>query len=689
MYQLVHYSQYDYNLLKSIKFNKYKGGKKKGIYNNAVIMLDTETSKSVPNTYNEKGEVVPVVNYVVAFSISIRYKGTNYCTLYGNKPSECIDCITRIRNAVVGDLFIYIHNLPYDWQFLRKFFIAAFDEPKKQLCLKSHKPIVFEFNNGIILKDSYVLSGRTLEKWAIDLDVEHKKAVGSWDYDLIRQQNHAFTPEELTYIERDTLAGVECIEATMKMLHKNISSIPYTVTGIIRDEVKAVGERNSAHSKFLKSANSYQTQVKLEAAFHGGYTHGFRYQYNEVIENVTCFDFASSYPFIMLAYKLPSSKFVPLEGMYSIRDILKDSSNYAFIFKLVAFGVELKDSKVPMPYLQFSKTTHIINPIIDNGRLLACDYCEIYLTEYDLAIIYEQYNFKKHACVEVEYSHKRYLPRWYTDIIYRLYYDKCTLKGKDNILYMLQKGKLNSSYGNCVQKPCRVTIEENFKTGEYISKEGFDFEKEYNKYIKKRKTVLNYAWGVWITSIAAYNLFTLGKCVDYENGGMWLYSDTDSCYSNKWNMQKIEAYNERCEKLLKLNNYEPVVYEGKKFILGVAEKDHEYSEFKFLGAKRYCGRDKQTGELVITIAGVPKESGSLCLDNDINNFKKGFCFSGSKTGKLTHFYIYSDNIYIDSNGNEVADSIDLNACDYILDSEVFSFDKDIISRDENEMRAFR
>ena len=152
MYQLIHYSQYDYNLLKSIKFNKYKGGNKdtyikKGVYNNAVIMLDTETSKSAPNTYNEKGEVVPVVNYVVAFSISIRYKGVNYCTLYGNRPSECIDCINRIRSAVIGDLFIYIHNLPYDWQFLRKFFISAFDEPKKQLCLKSHKPIVFELSS--------------------------------------------------------------------------------------------------------------------------------------------------------------------------------------------------------------------------------------------------------------------------------------------------------------------------------------------------------------------------------------------------------------------------------------------------------------------------------------------------------------------------------------------------------------
>ena len=125
MYQLTHYSQFDYDILKKIKVNKYKGGKR-GLYNNAIIMLDTETSKSAINSYNEKGKVIPVINYVVAFSISIRWKGENICTLYGNRPSECMECISNIRKVLHGDIFIYIHNMPYDWQFLRKFFIKWF-----------------------------------------------------------------------------------------------------------------------------------------------------------------------------------------------------------------------------------------------------------------------------------------------------------------------------------------------------------------------------------------------------------------------------------------------------------------------------------------------------------------------------------------------------------------------------------
>ena len=84
-----------------------------------------------------------------------------------------------------------------------------------------------------------------------------------------------------------------------------------------------------------------------------------------------------------------------------------------------------------------------------------------------------------------------------------------------------------------------------------------------------------------------------------------------------------------------------------------------------MGAKRYCGRCLADGKLHITVAGVPK-NGSVCLKNDINNFKKGLIFEGSKTGKKQHTYIYKE-FYIDENGTEIADSIDLSDCDYLLD----------------------
>jgi hypothetical protein len=696
MYQFAYYKDFDYTTLSKIRYNKFKGRGKRGIYNNAVMMFDTETSKSGPVIYDQNGDVVPQPNYVVAFTLSIRWKGKNICTLYGHKPSELMECINYLRLHMKGTLYIFCFNLAFDWVFLRKFFFRSFGYPKKQLCIKSHKPIVFEFENDIVIKDAYVLSGRKLEKWADDLDVEHKKAVGSWDYDQIRNQNHKFKSDELHYIECDTLAGVECIEATLKMLHKNISSIPYTVTGIVREEVRQIGEHVHAHNDFARNVPSLETQNKLEAVFHGGYTHGNRFFYGEYLPNdivkgdITALDFTSSYPFIMLSHKIACGRYCELPGIYSINDILSDSKEYSFIFKFVAIGVTLKDFKCPMPYLQFSKCKKIINPILDNGRVESCDYCEIYINSWDLAILNDQYNFECHACVEVEYSIRKYLPRWYTDIVYDLFRDKCTLKNADPVLYALQKGKLNSLYGNCVTKPCRVTTEEDFLTGDYIDKE-FDQISEYNKYINKRKNVLLYQWGVEITSIAAYNLFQLGKCVDYANGGHWLYSDTDSLYSNKWDMDKVKQYNDNCLKMLRDNGYEPVIYEGKEYIPGTAAVDGIYTEFCYMGAKRYAGRDKETGKLKITVAGVPKKTGAKCLKDDIKNFKQGFCFSGTVTGKLTHSYIYAEDIYIDKNGNEVADSIDLNTCNYILDqAPLFDWlETEYIEVNEYEQNNFR
>ena len=72
--------------------------------------------------------------------------------------------------------------------------------------------------------------------------------------------------------------------------------------------------------------------------------------------------------------------------------------------------------------------------------------------------------------------------------------------------------------------------------------------------------------------------------------------------------------------------------------------------------------------LHITVAGVPKE-GAKCLKDDLTNFRKDFIFDGETTGKLAHYYIFSDRgIYIDEFGNEVGDSIDLQPCDYELDA---------------------
>lgn len=658
-YQLIHFKEFDYSILEYIPYVCRSGRGENETYNDCIIMADTETSKRNPDKVDE--------NYVVAWTISIRAANRNIVTLWGQRPDDMASCFDKLVKTMKGqNTVIYWHNMAYDWVFIRKFMFQQFGLPDKQLNVKPHYPIFIHWENGIIFKDSLILSQRSLDKWAKDMQVNHQKAVGKWDYDKIRQQTDELSQDELEYIEHDTLSGVECLQKTKDTLNKFIFSMPYTATGIPREEVRNRGKEEHAHQKFLKMVPTFEQQLILENVYHGGYTHGNRHYINltvgSKINPVICRDFSSSYPYCLLAFKYPSEKFTPFDNC-SIDYILRNAEDHAFIFKLILIKPKLKDNTMPLPTLQFSKCVNTINAVTDNGRILCAGYVEIYLNEIDLEIINKHYDYTKAFCVEVQTASKRYLPRWFTDYVYQLYSDKCKLKGGDPVLYSIAKAKLNSLYGLCVQKPYKPTMEEQYLTGDYEEKEE-DPEEEYNKYVKRQGSVLPYFWGVWCTSHAFRNLIFLTECADQKTV---YYCDTDSCYAQNWDEIKVNNYNENCKKLLIENGYNCVVVDGIEYWPGVAEYDKAYSEFKYQGAKRYCGRDIKDNELHITVAGVPKK-GAVALNDNIDNFTIGTVFPGSITGKKTHAYFFTEGIYTDNNGNICGDSIDLYACDYLLDS---------------------
>lgn len=672
-YSRMHYKKFNYNILSSIMHITKGWGDNAKTFNDVIIMADTETSKE---KYKQQSE-----NYVVAWTISIRAFDMNIVTLFGHRPSEFCKCMRMIHDAMSAENTIfYFHNLGYDWVFIRKFLFEEFGLPTSQLNTKPHVPLYVEFPH-IMLKDSLILAQRSLEKWADDLNVAHKKAVGKWDYDKVRNQSDKFTKSELDYIECDTLAGVECLQATMNQLRKNITTMPWTATGIPREDVKKLAKKNNGKNLFMKQVPSYMQYLKLTQIFHGGYTHANRH-YISVLQdanitgsNVICYDFCSSYPFQMLTQKFPMTAFKPLKKKaVSPAYILKNADKYAFMFKLILVKPRLISDDIPMPALQVSKCTKLVKPLIDNGRVLACDYAEIYLNEIDLSVIAKQYDLSKNAAiVECEYAKKDYLPRWFTDYIYKCFADKCLLKNGDPVLYSIAKAKLNSLYGMCVQKCVKEVIKEDYSTGEYKIDDSVSMSESYDQYKDKKGSVLPFQWGCWVTSYAFARLFELGECV--SKNGIWLYSDTDSCYATNWDDAKIKAYNKRCIKELKANGYDGVKVGTDTFYPGIAEYDGEYSEFVACGAKRYAVRYANTpkyikkginGTIKITVAGVPKK-GSTCLKNDLNNFKPGMCFDGKTTGKKLHSYYQCDNIWVDTNGNERGDSIDLSPTDYILD----------------------
>ena len=664
-YELIHWTNFDYSCLQYINKVTRAGSKKHGkqIYNDCFIMADTETSKK---TKHGRG-----ANHVCAWSIAIRAYHRNVVCLYGSRPDDFCKCLSDILKYMPGDhTIVYFHNLAYDYVFLRRFLFDAFGLPVNQLNTKPYYPISIRFKNKLELRDSLILAQCKLEKWASDLDVEHKKAVGKWDYDKIRNQSGKFSKDELLYIQNDVLAGVECLDALCINLNKHVYSMPFTATGVPRDETRTIGKKHKARQTFNKCVSSWAVQMLLELLFHGGYTHANRNIAGWVQSFAECRDFTSSYPTSMLLNKFPMDKFRKADYDVTIENILTTCEDYAFMFVLSVTDVELIDPFYPMPMLQSSKLLHSELKVEDNGRILKAKFASIVFNEYDLKLFLSMYKCKDIRISDVYYAGKDYLPRWFTDYIYQLFKDKSSLKGIDPILYAISKSKLNSCYGLTVQKPVRIDIKEDYETGEYYETQGDQLESKYNKYVENFNNILPYQWGVWVTSESMYRLYQLSDCIDYENGGVWLYSDTDSVYASKWDEEKLKAYNDDIRQKLIDRGYPPFEMHGKEFCLGIACYDGSYEEYVALGAKRYCGRSTEDHELHITVSGVPK-AGSASLKNDINKFRPGMVFDGLTSGKKQHTYYMLEPgqaPYIDDKGNLTGDSIDLEPCDYTLDS---------------------
>ena len=152
--------------------------------------------------------------------------------------------------------------------------------------------------------------------------------------------------------------------------------------------------------------------------------------------------------------------------------------------------LEIKDKRITLPYLQSAKCRQgkigRIDTIEDNGRVLKLDgIVRLSLTEIDLEIIREQYNFKNYD-VEVAYaSYKGSIPKWLDLLIDEYYKNKTVYKNRakitnsdDDLLnLLLSKNILNGIYGMCATNPVRdeFTMCKNGEW-EHATLEDFDIE---------------------------------------------------------------------------------------------------------------------------------------------------------------------------------------------------------------------
>ena len=669
------------DILNDLNISEVKTNKKI-TYLNIPCAFDIETTSMVIN-----GEKF-AFSYIWQFGIGINN------TYYGRTWGELLDFLADISEHLELNeskrLVIYVHNLGYEFQFMRKYFnwvnIFAIDE---------RKPIKALCDLGIEFRDSYILSGYSLANTAKNL-VTHKieKLVGDLDYSLIRHSETELTEQELKYCENDILIILAYIDEQITQ-YKDITKIPMTNTGRVRSYVRNncyydnTNHKKSNKGKYTRYRKIMQdltidskSYIQLKTAFMGGFTHSNPYYTGVTLNNVGSIDLTSSYPSVMCAEKYPMSRPKDFKPK-SYKELKELMNQYCLVLDVKYIG--LKNKIGYESYISESKCKNLKGSTVNNGRVFEADELEITLTDVDLNIIEQVYTWDKIAFQNVKGFMKAYLPKSIIESILNLYQDKTTLKGIQGkeVEYLLSKGMLNSVYGMCVTD----IVKDN---AIYDESDNWGFEKvnideEIEKYNESKNRFLYYAWGIWVTAYARRNLWTGILAV----GEDYVYSDTDSIKALNYENHTpyVEAYNKNvlaklyrmCDELdFDPSLLKPKTVKGEVKPLGIWEFEGNYDTFKTLGAKRYLVQEGE--KYTLTVAGLSKANGMEYIkefcENDSNKifnmFNDELYIPSEKTGKMTHTYIDHELSFtvIDYKGKSKIENslsgVHLGACDFTL-----------------------
>lgn len=552
-------------------------------------------------------------------------------TVIGRTWEELEKFIVKICRAVQYHndecrLVVYVHNLSYEFQFLRTIYPFQEDEV---FCVDDRRILKCTIFDTLEFRCSMLHSNMSLKQFTEKMGAEHAKLSGiEFDYTKKRFPWTPMSDRELQYCINDVLGLVEALTIEMKADHDNLYTIPLTSTGYVRRDAKAVMRKSDILTvrKMLPDLRLYHL---LRRAFRGGNTHANRYYVDKTLPNVHSWDRSSSYPDVICNCEFPMGPFTYMEGPIEM-DFLKDlliRRHKACIIHLRIKSAVIRDRWNGCPYLSISKCEPIYDVDNDNGRVLWASELETVCTDIDFRIILDQYD-GDYEILEIAYAKYGMLPEPFRDLVIDYYERKTSLKNVEGqeVYYEKSKNKLNALYGMCAMDPVRQTIKFCEEKGYYLDETSE--EEILEKY--NQKAFLPYQWGVWVTAWARERL---QQGIDLVGDG-FVYADTDSVkYIGDADWSDLNRF-------LRDTSYTSGAYakdpKGIRHYMGVYEEEHTYDLFRTLGAKKYV---TQIGdELKTTIAGVVKWKGGSELQRagGIEAFKEGFVFHDAGGNELKY-----------------------------------------------------
>lgn len=494
-------------------------------------------------------------------------------------------------------LVIWVHNLAYEFTFLSGLYPFTDDE-----CFfrDVRKPIYCRMFNCFEYRCSYIQSNLSLSALCKQSGVPEKLSGQKYDYDKIRYPWTPLSDFEQEYTTRDVESLVEAMRIRVQRSGDTLITVPLTSTGYVRRECK---EALSDYYLDLREMKPDEAQYRLlRQTFRGGNTHANRYYVGKIVHDVYSYDISSSYPTQQLTQRFPMKpfKWLLLDGMTAKRKLERVLTfiglGYAVVGTYQFKNIKLKNHREPIPYISLGRCS-ALDFTIDNGRILNASYVEISLTEIDLEIILDQYEFTEIDIMMAMVAQKDYLPQVYRDVIQNYYTKKTALKGDETedgkYMYVKSKNMLNSVYGMSATDPIHQEI--SYNGGDYLRSSYETMSKE--EIIKALKNApFPYQWGVYTTAYARKQLQNAIKLC----GSRLIYCDTDSVKTE--GPVNIETLNSKLrETSIQMQAYADDM-NGSRHYIGLFEPDGHYDKFVTQGAKRYA---YQIGKkLGVTVAGV-------------------------------------------------------------------------------------
>lgn len=627
-------------------------------YINVPVAFDIETSKC-----NEVLLDNHPVSYMYIWQFAIKYEN-NYYIQTGRTWDDFLSFINilikELELSKKKRLVIYVHNLYYEFQFMKNFFKWDTIFARKQ-----RHVLRALTDQGIEFRCSYILSNKNLAKCLEECKSPYQKMIGDLDYNITRTPETKLTPKEYQYAINDVLGLVDYIEYKMEKEADNLATIPMTSTGYIRRMYRKAMQSNPKNRRrFEREALTLDQYYMCREAFRGGDTHANYNIIGEHLLHVDSMDKKSSYPAVIMTEKFPG-KFV--RGNVSrFSDYLNEGCT-ALLFRLRLDNVTLYPGEA-MPYIPISKVIKIERPFtVDNGRIISAKSLTITVTDIDYKIIMESYLYTDKYIKDLYISPYKLLPKELRQTLLELFMGKESIDKNDpekEYDYMKAKNGVNGTYGMMVTDILMDDIIFNY--GEWSKKKPENPAERLEKYYKNKNSFLSYQWGVWVTAYARKALRDgLKLC-----GNKGYYCDTDSVKGRNIATLFTGLNQQLEEKAEHADIPAYVVVNGEKRIMGVWEHEYTYDDFVTLGAKRYIGlyADKKGYYYHTTISGVSKTAGENFIKlRGPDAFVSGACINPS--GKLKAHYNDTNDIFtITVEGVEIKTSsyLTLEDSSYIL-----------------------